>query len=308
VPGGRALTTHGGPVAFSPDGRMVLTGNADGEVTVFDAPSGKRVRTVTQPAGVIRAVAWSPDGRLLAAAGSGKEIRLWDAETGREAGALKGHTEVVHTIAFSPDSKTLASGSSDKTLRLWDVGNGTEVRALSLPDPPAAAKPSRGIPGWVFAVTFSPDGKTVAAGGGDGAGAAGELVLWDAGTGKEQRRLLGADEQQVWAVAFTPDGKRLACGFTGGSVRLFDVQTGTVLREFSGGDQLRGLAISSDGRTVAAAIRKEIMLWDAGTGELKRTLRGHGNWVGSIAFSPKGTALVSGGSDGVRLWSLARDK
>jgi WD40 repeat protein len=308
APEARVLTAKASKVAFSPDGRMVLTGNAEGEVTVWDAHSGKRVRTVTQPAGVIRAVAWPPDGRLLAAAGSGKEVRLCEAETGREAGTLKGHTAVIQAIAFSPDGKTLASGSSDKTMRLWDIGKRAEVRALSLPDPPAGAKPSRGFPGLVFAVTFSPDSKTVAAGGGDGAGAAGELVLWNAGTGKEQRRLLGDDGQQVWAVAFTPNGKRLAAGFTGGSIRLFDVQTGKVVREFAGGDQLRGLAVSPDGRTVAAAIRNEIMLWDVATGELRRTLRGHSNWVKSIAFSPDGKSLMSGGSDGVRLWSLATDK
>ena len=120
VPEGRALTTRGGPVAFSPDGKQVLTGNADadGEITVWDARSGKRVRAVTRPAEVIRAVAWSPDSRLLAAAGSGQEVRLWDAETGREASTLKGHTAVVQKIVFSPDGKTLASGSSDKTVRL----------------------------------------------------------------------------------------------------------------------------------------------------------------------------------------------
>ena len=180
---------------------------------------------------------------------------------------------------------------------------------LSQPDPKAGAKPSQGgTPGGVFAVAFSPDGKLVASGGGDGLGEAGELVLWDAGTGKLQRRLLGRDEKQAWAVAFTPDGKRLACGLTDGSVRLFDVQTGKVVREIDGGDQLRGLAVSPNGRTVAAAIRKEIRLWDADTGKLTRTLRGHTNWIGSIAFSADGKALVSGGSDGVRLWSLAANK
>ncbi|HLW64382.1 MAG TPA: WD40 repeat domain-containing protein, partial [Gemmataceae bacterium] len=95
---------------------------------------------------------------------------------------------------------------------------------------------------------------------------------------------------------------------TAGSIRLFDVRTGEVRREFRGGEQLRGLAISPDGRTLAAAIRKEIKLWDVGTGELKRTLRGHENWVLSIAFSADGKALVSGGSDGTRLWALAGDK
>jgi WD40 repeat protein len=311
---GRVLTTRGGPVAFSPDGRKILIGQAEagGVLTVWDAQSGELVRTVARPAGVIRTVAWSPDGRLLAAGGSDTTVTLWEATTGREMHTFKSHAEVVQSVSFSPDSKTLVSGSSDKTLRLWDVGKGTEVWALSMPGPPAGAKPSRGIPGAggkVFAVAFSPDGKTVAAGGGDGFCEAGELVLWDAGTGKLQRRLLGADEQQVWSVAFSPDGKLLAGGTTGGSVRLFDVRTGEVRRELCGGDQLRGLAISPDGRTLAAAIRKEVKLWVVGTGELKRTLRGHGNWVGSIAFTPDGKGLVSGDSDGVvRLWALAADK
>ena len=61
---GRVLTTRPGPVAFSPNGKMVLTGGADGDVTVWDARSGERVQTVTHPAEVMRAVAWSPDGRL----------------------------------------------------------------------------------------------------------------------------------------------------------------------------------------------------------------------------------------------------
>jgi len=309
TPDGRVLTTRAGPVAFSPDGRMVFTGDdADRGMKVWDARSGERVRNVPRPAGVIRTVAWSPDGRLLAAGGSNKTVTLWDATTGREVHTLRGHTDVVHSIAFSPDSKTLVSGSSDKTVRLWDVGKGTEVRALSLPGPPAGAKPIPGMPCQVFAVAFSPDGKAVAAGGGDGLSEAGEMVLWDAGTGKLLRRLLGADEHEVFSVAFSPDGKLLAGGTTAGSIRLFDVRTGEVRREFRGGDQLRGLAISPDGRTLAAAIRKEVKLWDVGTGELKRTLRGHGNWVGSIAFSADGKALASGGSDGVRLWTLAADK
>jgi len=308
TPEGRVLTTRAGPVAFSPDGMVVLTGGADGDVTVWDAQSGKRIRTVTQPAEVIRTVAWSPDGRLLAAAGSGEVVRLWDAKTGQETHTLKGHTRVIHSIAFSPDGKALVSGSSDKTVRLWDLQTGREVQALSQPGPMDGAKPSPGIPGMVFAVAFSPDGKSVASGGGDGASEAGELVLWDAGTGKLQRRLLGVDEHQVWSVAFSPDGKLLAGGTTAGSIRLFDLRTGEVRRDLEGGDQLRGLAISPDGRTLAAAIRKEVKLWDVGTGKLKRTLRGHSNWVGSIAFSPDGKGLVSGGSDGVRLWALAENK
>lgn len=307
APEGRVLTTRAGSVAFSPNGRMVLTGD-DAGVTVWDARSGERVQTMNRPAGVVRPVAWSPDGRLLAAGSSDGTVTLWDATAGRQAHILKGHTNIVHAIVFSPDSKTLVSGSSDRTVRLWDVRTGAEVGALSQPGLVDGAKPSRGIPGMVFAVAISPDGKTVASGGGDGVSEAGELVLWDAGTGKQRRRLLGADEQQVWAAAFTPDGKLLASGFTGGAVRLFDVRTGAVRREFRGGDQLRALAISPNGQMLAAAIRKDIKLWDVGTGELKRTLRGHSNWVGSIAFAADGKVLVSGGSDGVRLWALAGDQ
>lgn len=293
----RVLTTNGGPVAFSPDGKKVFAGNADGVVTVWDVESRKPDRSLTRPAGVIRAVAWSPDGRLLAAAGVDRTVTVWDAGAGREAYSLKGHTEIIQSINFSADSKLLVSGASDKTVRLWDVRTGKGIRVLLQPEIMEGAKPVRGIPSMVFSVAFSPDGKLVASGGGDGAGQAGELVLWEAETGKQLRRLLGRDEQQVWALAFSPDGKLLAAGATGGAIRLFDVQTGAVRREFRGGDQLRGLAISANGRTLAAAIRSEVKLWDMGSGELVRALREDGQWILSIAFAADGSALVSGGSE-----------
>lgn len=302
----RTVVDRAGTVAFSPDGRRIAVGHPDGATTVWETRSGKKVRTLNRPAPVIRSVAWSPDGRLLAAAGGGDTVTIWDTQTWERLKTLKGHTEIVHSIAFSPDSHTLASGSSDKTVQLWDIASGKAVQTLAQPVPEAGYRRSAGVPGMVFAIAFSPDGSTLASGGGDGVGHSGELVLWDIPSGQLRERLLAPGEPQVWTLDFSPDGELLISGAVDGTVTIYDAAAGKVLGQLEGGGPLRSIAISPDGRILAAGIRDLIRLWDWRTEELLQTLDGHANFVGSLDFSADGGRLLSGGSSEVKLWELAR--
>jgi WD40 repeat protein len=121
---------------------------------------------------------------------------------GKELATLKGHTGFVFSVAYSPDGKTLASGSYDKTIKLWDVATGKELSntilnayiTIFLHNQPFAAAAClsyyltvhkeratlRGLTGYVLSVAFSPDGKTLASGSGDGT-----IKLWDVATGKQ---------------------------------------------------------------------------------------------------------------------------
>jgi WD40 repeat protein len=299
-----------GPVAFSPNGHILVTG-ADGlSLQLRNATSGDLSVSVAVPKGVGRDIAISSDGKWAAYAGTdGPDhvVWLWELETGRKIHTLRGHMATIHSIAFSSDGNRLASGSSDKSVQLWDTRTGELILTLSQPDQAISGQRNRGIPGMVFAVSFSPDGTLLASGGGDGVGEYGEVVLWDLPSGKLRHRLLGPGEKQVWAVAFSPDQKLLVSGQTEGTIKLFDVSTGAIARQWNAKAQLRSLAISPDGSVLATGLRKDVKLWKLETGELQDTLSGHGNWVGSLAFSADGKLLASASGDGVKLWHLAKE-
>jgi WD40 repeat protein len=117
-------------VAFSPDGKTLASGSADGTVQRWNAATGHRDGPpmggqhghVFISGHEVTSVAFSPGGKLLASGGADGSVRLWDVATSQQIGGpLTGHTGPVTSVAFSPDGKTLASGSTDHTVRLWDA-------------------------------------------------------------------------------------------------------------------------------------------------------------------------------------------
>lgn len=108
--------------AVSPDGRIIAMAMPDGTVGVWDAATGKQVRTLKGHAQrQVESVAFSPDGKLLASGGSDAGVMLWEVATGYRIKSLSGHIDSVYDVAFSPDGSLLASGSKDGTVKLWDM-------------------------------------------------------------------------------------------------------------------------------------------------------------------------------------------
>jgi tetratricopeptide (TPR) repeat protein len=149
-------------VAYSPDGKTVLTGSHDGTARLWDATAGRPLGPPMDHRGGVWAVAYSPDGKTVLTGSFDRTARLWDATTGRPLGAPLEHQGRVRVVAYSPDGKTVLTGSFDRTARLWDAATG---RPLGPPMTHQAA---------VHDVAFSPDGKTVLTGSEDKA-----ARLWD---------------------------------------------------------------------------------------------------------------------------------
>jgi WD40 repeat protein len=284
-------------VAFSPDGKILLSGSRDGAVTTWNVADGSQRGTYQVLKLDVNAIAISPDGRWVAAGGSdgANQILLYDVEKNVFSSPLDLHDKGVTSLAFSHNSAYLVSASFDHSIKVWDLRKGGVVRSIAKPHmADRVSKP-------VNAVVFSPDGKLLASGGNDGF-----LRLWDAKSGEQKAAF--PTVVAVDSISFSPDGTRVAAaGGPGRKVHVWDVETGQeVLTLVGHTDGVACVRYSPDGKRIASAGRdKTVRLWDAKSGKNVSVLEGHEQNVYCLAFSPDGKTLASGSGDRtVRLWDM----
>ena len=249
--------------------------------------------------GIIGQIRYSPDGTQLAV-GSSIGIWIYNAHTGKELNHLTGHTKGAGCIAYSPDGHILASGGTvdTGTICLWDPNTGEHKLILGEHEE------------FVTCIEFSPDGSVLASGSVDET-----IQLWDVVTGKCKATLVGHTGAHELMV-FSPDGHTLASATNvlwankdkdDRTIRLWDTETGqqkVILKDHES-RIINAIAFSPDGCTLASAHgdNKAVQLWDAVSGKNKATFTDHSDSVFTVAYSPNGTSLVSGGKNGtILLW------
>ena len=260
-------------MAISPDGSTLACASW-GEVRLWTVDTGQLKTTLEHSWG--NAIGFSPDGSILASGSRDAAVRLWEVDTRQLKITLEGHTDPVTSVKFSPDGSTLASGSLDGTIRLWDTDTG-QVKAT--------LEHSEAYPA-VFTVAFSPDGHTLASG-------SNGLILWDVNS-VNLRTTLGRGIGFTTSVAFSPDGKTIASGSSLGTVLLWDVDTGQpkTCQPLENPQEISSVAFSPNENSP------------------KRTTPPTPQVVvNAVGFSPDGSTLASGHSDGtIRLHEVDTGK
>jgi WD40 repeat protein/tRNA A-37 threonylcarbamoyl transferase component Bud32 len=267
-------------VSFSPNAKRIIS--ADGnDINIWDASSGKKLKTLSGHDDTIWSMSYSPDGTRIVSGGKDKTVRIWDADTGAEVFTLRGHGDSplladfspVSSVAFSPDGKLVASASYDYTVKVWKVQTGTEVMTMDRHS------------SLVSDVTFSPDGKRFASASSDGT-----IRVCDVATGGELQVIRG-HEGEVLSVAFSPDGKRIVSGSKDETVRIWDAETGLEITMLRIEGMVWGLSFSPDGNTLATASEKvrgtgcTITLWEsAASAGSRRTLTAAGKLVDELYY------------------------
>jgi WD40 repeat protein len=297
---------HKGPIlalAIAPDGRRILTGSADRTACLIAIPDGKAIRVLTGHQGPVRDVAFSPRGERLATAGDEGGLKVWDAVTGQGVIAF-GHTapngaaiQPLRKVAFTTEGG-LVSASADSTLKTWSyAGDWSSHKTLD-------SHVNR-----VLALDFSPDGKLLAASGGDPS-RSGEVKLWEVGKGLLARSLDALHSDTVFALRFSPDGTKLASAAADKFLKVTSVAGGKLLRSFEGHTHhVMAVDWRSDGKQLVSGGADNVLkVWDFESGDQLRTLQAAGKQVTSVRWiAGKPEVTGASGDSQVRTWNADTD-
>lgn len=272
---------------FSPDGRWLVSTHGDGAILVWNVAERRRAVGFDRHGDAVRAVAISPDGKLIASAGDDRSVVIWNAENGRKEMALDGHQTRIIGMAFSPDGKWLASNDQQNgNLIRWDLETGQPRWTVKF----------RGS----VSLAISPDGRWLAT----------SQAVHDSGTGRvafdfyKVPPLPAGNEQ----TAFSPDSRRLAL-MTGDKIRVLDTANWQLIEQQASGDStLISAAFSPDGsKLVTGSVEGTIRLWQAEPLRPLGELGKHSARIKAVAFSPDGLEAVSCGDDKqIKLWDVRR--
>ncbi len=317
----KAVLAQATSAAFGPDSTIIVTGDRDGTVRLWDlttcGPIGPTIKQDRQ----VTSITFSPDGKTVLTGSLDGTARLWDAATGRAAGLPLPHQRQGDlSVAFSPDGKTVVTyGFESGTLRLWDAATSHPIgqprqnlglRVYSRTSLPLPAQlwdaatgryvgPSLKIPAARGAVALSPDGGTVLTAHSDGM-----MRLWDAVTGQPFIAPRKGHNDWIRFAIFSPDGETFLTGSTDKTARLWDAVTGRpiglpLIHQAS----VRHLAFSPDGKLLTTTADSAVRVWEVQPYQPTRLVLNLTSPCAAVAFSPDGKMILTGGSDGmVGLW------
>ena len=306
-------------VAFSPDGRWLVSTHGDGSILIWDVANRELEANLRQHSGAVRAIGFSPDGKRLATGGDDHSVILWDADSGQKQSVLTVHKTRVGAVAFAPDGSWFVSSDQNGNIirhdfgraePRWNASGNKDYASYFLtisPDGRFIAS-SFGVysaddghsiflvqNGWhnIYSATFTSDGKRLV-----GASDSGDVIVLDTETWELVDRLQWSNTPLV-AIGISPDGNHIVTGGDGKTVRIGTVrplrQTAVIGQHTA---RVKAVAFSPDGKQIASAGDDNMVaLWDINRRKLLTTIGTHTSPIYALAFSPDGQRLITGEHD-----------
>lgn len=277
-----------GHLRFSADGRMLAAAGRDSHVRVWNI-DGKVLTGTFGPVSVRSPVSFSPDGTRIAIGDDVGYVRVWELGNGRLLRQARAHEAMIWDIAYSPRGDVLVTASTDQTVRVWDAESLAEVNVL------------RGHAGEVWRVAVSSDGNTFATGSKDGT-----ARIWSVGGMRSTDVFTRRVEFWNWPV-FSDDGEFLAVGEET-LVTVWRVEDGSILAALANARRPLGF-LSGKQELMALGPNGELQFWNwrADTNRANRIIAAGLTHVRAHAVFPGSNLLAVGDRDGnIRLWDFER--
>ncbi len=285
------IDAHTGPInaiAYSDDGRWIVTAGDDATIKVWDASTNAAVRTIALDEG--RATSLSLSGsRALTGHENGKVV-LWNLNNGLRLGTFQRNEASIWAVTFAGRPDRFATASHDWKVALWDVNT-----------PSAPLHVMEGHKSAVQSLAMSPREPYLVSGSADKT-----VRLWNLETLQSRRRYRG-HRDFITALAFAGDGKLFAAAALDGRIRVWSTRSSRTRRQFRGHQgKVAALAFSPVGDLlVSAGEDGTVRLWNLKRGRAVRALTGHTGGATAVAFSHDGQRMASTGANGqIRLWAM----
>jgi WD40 repeat protein len=278
-------------VAFSSDGKRILTASGDTTARLWDVRSGHQVFVLAGHAEMILCAAFSPNDVLIVTGSEDRTARLWDAATGQQRAVFEAHQGGIKSVAFSPDNTKIVTTSEDGTAQVWDAASGQPLGTF------------REHRGGITSGIFSPDSARILTASRDNSGR-----VWEAVTQREITVLEGHVGEIVKA-SFRQDGVRILTASADGTARIWDADSGKEIVVLSGHTaSLTSATFSPNNALVAtSSADSTAKVWDAELGSEIVTLAGHEAAITGVIFFPNGTNVLTVSQDSTaRIWDVAR--
>uniref|UniRef100_UPI00286A070E WD40 repeat domain-containing protein n=1 Tax=Chamaesiphon sp. OTE_8_metabat_110 TaxID=2964696 RepID=UPI00286A070E len=288
---------------YHPDGNLIATGEANGDVSLWHSRDGQRVAIYQGHTNWTRALSFSADGRILASSSEDGTVRFWDIATGNQIALIGPHTQTLRGMQFTQDGRRVAICGDDTLIRIYDLVK--VLCAVSVPQVDSyCLQVLRGHTNWVFSIAYSPDERQMAS-----ASADGTVRIWDLATGA----CLHILQHEHWVIRtiYSPDGRQLIVSGMSATIYIWDTISGQLLQTLDGHtDWVWSIDTSTDGKTlISAGEDRTIRVWNLTAGSCRMAFRAHQDRIWSISLAADDRHLVSGSEDRtISIWDLQQGK